>query len=158
MRQPLFDHVEQIRAEVKYFAVAQDRIERELASVGRCEVIAVHEFVDENGQQRAAELRLNMSGRVEYPHTWKVVLKLHKTRIDGIDFETKFTACDGTIGHGWHRHRWNRAEDSAEREKVPVRDFDSAYKRSQFLTRAMNTLRVRLSKSDDVETDDLRFD
>ena len=158
MRRALFDYVEQIRKAEKYFGVSPGRIARELAAAGRCEVTAVHEWVDDNGEQLAAELRLNMSGRVEYPHTWKVALKLHRTRIDGIDFEPKFQRLDGSIGRGWHRHRWNPAEDSAERDKVPIKDFDTARNREQFLVRAMNILRITLDQSSDGENNDLPFD
>ncbi len=93
MRRSFCDFVEQIRTSEKYFDVSPRRIEQELRVSGKCEVTAPHEFVDENGEEVAVKLRLNFSGRSEYRHTWKVALKLHDIRIDGVVFERR---CDGT--------------------------------------------------------------
>jgi hypothetical protein len=155
MRRALFDYVEQIRAADKYFDVSAEHIARELRASGKCEVKSIHELVDDNGEEVATELRLNFSGPSEYRHSWKVALKLHETRIDGVDYETSFDMKDGKRAKGWHRHHWNPAEDSAERHKLPLEDFNEVQTRQDFINRAMSVLRFRLNRLDHGETGSL---
>lgn len=149
MRRPLFHLVDQIVRAEKYFDVSREQIERVLSTTGKCEVTTDCDLTDEDGRTITAELRLNIAAaRSDMPISWGMALKLHKTRIDGIDHESRYTTKDGTLSRGWHRHQWIAAEDSAERGKMPIADFDSIQSRDQFLIRGLSLLRIRLSKAD----------
>lgn len=148
MRKPLFHLVRNIVTAEKYFDVSREAIERELARVGKCEVTTDHELVDDSGEPVTASLRLNIHARAEMPTSWAVSLKLHGTRIDGVDFEPKYKMLDGSIANGWHRHSWNPADESAESDKHPITELDGIGQREQFLIRSFKLLRIRVNKSD----------
>jgi hypothetical protein len=149
MRRPLFHLVDQIVRIEKYFDVSRLTIEHILSTAGKYEITTDCELTDEDGTITAAELRLNIAAaRPDIPSCWQMALKLHRTRIDGIDYEAKYTTIDGTIAHGWHRHRWIASEDSAERGKVPAAELDGVETREQFLIRGLSLLRIRLNKAD----------
>jgi len=149
MRRPLFDYVDQIRDARKYFDVSRIAIQRELLVKGKCEVFADLDVVDDSGQVVIAQLRLNIHARDDSPLSWQVSLKLHSIRIDGIDYEGRFPTADGSTGRGWHRHKWNAAEDSAERWKVPLGDMDGIKTREEFLIRTFSLMRIDLNAVDD---------
>ena len=77
--------MEKIRADKKYFPISVEQIERDLNAVGHLDCFADYECDDE-GSAIGTRLRLNISAPTEMRSSWKMALKLHNTRIDGIDY------------------------------------------------------------------------
>lgn len=94
-----FSYAPQIISEVKYFDISREQIVRELLR-SDFEIETEHQFVDDFSNQYSAVLRLNISCRSEHVRGWTVALKLHKERIDGIDWEPYFTDVEGTRRSG----------------------------------------------------------
>jgi hypothetical protein len=139
-----FHLVERIRSEQKYFDISRDEIETELYAGDSCEAYCSHEM-DDNGEVVYPELRLNVKRRKQ-GRRWSVALKLHDTRIDGIDFESKFDLPNGSQARGWHRHEWDAKANSAERLKIPLGDFGGEIlSAEEFLIRAFSELRILLN-------------
>jgi len=152
----LFPFAPQIIAEEKYFDVSRDQIVREL-QVGDAEFETEHQFVDDFGNEMTAVLRLNMSCRNNYVRGWTISLKLHKERIDGVDWEPYFVGNDGNRKSGWHRHVWNQKLQSAKSGKIPVQGLDEVNNREDFVIRALKEMNITLNKTD-YGTDQLPFD
>jgi hypothetical protein len=145
----VFHLVERIRSQDKYFPISREQIQRELRASGYCEVQCVHEVMDDAGDLIGCELKLNITCRHSLPQTWKLALKLHATRIDGIDHEGRFTSESGDTASGWHRHGWDARRKSAERVKLSLDGFDANLSsREEFLIRAFKELRILLNKDD----------
>jgi hypothetical protein len=141
--------VPQIVADMKYFDVSAPEILRSLlAPSGKFDLTEEHETKDEYNVDFRVIIRLNINCQSKVPEGWTIALKLHNERVDGIDWESEFTAADGSTGHGWHRHQWNQREQSAKRIKIPAPDFDGIDAREQFLTRALSVMRIRLNARD----------
>lgn len=144
----LFYLVDRLRAEEKYFDVSRDAIERDLRASGYCEISCEHTVEDDGGILDVV-LRLNLSCRASLPQCWSAALKLHATRIDGIDHEARFTSSDGTVGHGWHRHGWDNSKCNAEHIKHHLDGFDKGLSnRSKFLIKTCQEMRIRLNRKD----------
>jgi hypothetical protein len=107
-----------------------------------------HTTVDEYGTDYAVVLRLNVHCQSPVPEGWTLALKLHKIRIDGVDWEPKFDATDETQQSGWHRHQWNQKQQSCKDYKVLAPDLDGIGAREQFLIRSFSLMRIRVSKTD----------
>jgi hypothetical protein len=141
--------VPQIVEDEKYFDVSVAEIVRSLNSpAGKFDRTEEHATTDEYGVDYRVVLRLNINCQSKIPEGWAVALKLHKSRIDGIDYESTFTASGGTRGVGWHRHQWNQRQQSAGRTKIATTDFDGVDSREQFVTRAFSVMRIRVSARD----------
>jgi hypothetical protein len=141
--------VPQIVADAKYFDVSAAEIVRSLrAPAGKFDLKAEHETKDEYNIDFRVIIRLNINCQSAEPEGWTIALKLHDERIDGFDWESRFTAADGTAAHGWHRHRWDQRAQSAKATKLPARDFDAIDAREQFLIRALSLMRITLNARD----------
>ena len=104
---------------------------------------------DDYSNEYGVVLRLNIHCKHhDYAEGWTIALKLHNTRIDGFDWEPKFSDMDGTIHAGWHRHVWDHKTSSAEKNKIPVKDFDGVTSREEFLIRALKSMDIDLSATD----------
>lgn len=116
-----FFFAERIRAEEKYFDMSLSEIERTLLHHGRLECDCEH-YIDRGG---IFEIRLNLYTKSPLPISWSASLKLHRKRIDGIDYETRFKTTDqgGEWASGWHRHEWDRIAQSADRRKASTDRF-----------------------------------
>ena len=148
MRRAFFEYVDQIRAAEKYFDVSREEIRRLLMTKGKCHLPCDVDIVDSSGQPATAGVRLNISAVAESPLCWTMALKLHDIRIDGVDYESRFRLANGDVGHGWHRHQWNASDETADRHKVEVADFDTVTTRDEFIIRGLSLMRVRLSAVD----------
>jgi hypothetical protein len=142
--------------EEKYFNVSRDEILRCLARDGQFDLCEEHTISDGAGTPYTVVLRLNISGRGSIAHSWTVALKLHDTRIDGIDWESRFQVPDGNMGSGWHRHARNEKQLSAEKNKYPVGDLTEYLAKEEFLIRALKIMRITLSANDN-GSDKLQF-
>lgn len=141
--------VPQIVADDKYFDVSAAEIIRALlAPSGKFDQTEEHETKDEYNVDFRIIIRLNINCQSKVPEGWTIALKLHNERIDGIDWESEFTAADGSTGHGWHRHEWSQQAQSAKHRKIPVPDFAGIEAREQFLIRALSIMRIKLNARD----------
>jgi hypothetical protein len=95
-----------------------------------------------------AVLRLNASCNNEDVRGWTISLKLHKERIDGIDWEPYFDDQTGNKSSGWHRHEWDQRRRTAKSIKNPVQGFDSVKSREDFIIRTLKEMRIQLNKVD----------
>ena len=129
---------------------------RQLRTMGDLEIWAEHQFVDDFFTEHTALLRLNISCRNEYEKGWTIALKLHKERIDGIDWEPRFIDSVGSVASGWHRHIWDRRHQNADSNKVSVQGFDEVKTRDQFIVRALKEMSISLNRTDH-GTDELQF-
>src|SRR5258708_3267175 len=137
--------VPQIVAGEKYFDVSMPEIVRGgMSATGKFDCTAEHKVTDEYCTDYQSVIRINVNCQSKMPEGWTIALKLHRERIDGIDWEAKFDAADGTEGHGWHRHQWNQRSQSAKHTKIPTTDFDGIDSREQFLIRAFSLMRIKL--------------
>jgi len=141
--------VPQIVATDKYFDVSIPEMLRAVSSTsGKFERSEEQLVADEYGVEHPVLMRLNVNCQSVVPQGWTVALKLHKIRVDGIDWEQDFDAIDGTKGHGWHRHQWNQRKQDAKDSKIPLADFDNVDAREQFLIRALSLLKIKWNKVD----------
>lgn len=141
--------VPRIVSDTKYFDVSVGEILRALDSAaGKFERTEEHETRDEYNLEQHVILRLNINCQSMLPQGWTIALKLHNERIDGIDWESEYTAADGTTQHGWHRHQWSQKEESAKFRKIPSNDLDNVDGREQFLIRAFSIMRITVSGKD----------
>lgn len=141
--------VPQIVADEKYFDVSIPEIVRALNSPnGKFERAEEHITTDEFAIPQPVILRLNVNCQSKMPEGWTMALKLHNERIDGFDWESEFTAKDGSVQQGWHRHEWNQRTQSAKKTKIPLSDLDTVDSREQFLIRAFGHMRIRWSTTD----------
>jgi hypothetical protein len=137
--------------------VSWDEIERELSAAGHFDCYGDYECDDE-GQTLSTRLRLNISAPVRYMYSWAISLKLHDTRIDGIDFHEWLALPNGKRGRGgWHRHEWVPSIKQSER-RVRIEKFDKGLTSlKRFLLKAFQELRIEVNKHDD-GTQLLQFD
>ena len=152
---------ERFRQAEKYFDVSLVEIERRLdGDGGEYECRAEVEVAGVDGVPVAAELRLNITCKSSIWANWSVSIKLHKVRIDGIDYEPRFPMGGGKFGAGWHRHSWDETAsdcDNKQAGKIPLDSFaDHCQSRASFLIFALKELRVLLNKNDH-GTDELSF-
>lgn len=141
--------VEKIVAEKKYFDTSRSEIVRELEGKGEADIETEHPTTDDYSNVQTMVLRLNIHCKhPNYVEGWTIALKLHNTRIDGFDWEPRFSGADGTVHEGWHRHVWDHRAGSAERSKVPIGDFAGVKSREEFLIRALKLFRIDLSATD----------
>lgn len=146
MAREFFHLVEHIVAEEKYFEVSRQEIARELA---RCGEFGIEGYIDltDDGEEVSIPVELRISYR-NGRSGWHIVLLLHKERIDGIDFEQRYTDMEGGTRSGWHRHQWNPDTKEAKIFKQPVTDLDDVETVDEFLIRVCALLRVRLNPID----------
>jgi hypothetical protein len=156
MPSSLFPFVQTIVSGVKYFDISRDEILRTLQASDDVEVETEHRFTDDFSNELTALLRLNASCKNEYVRGWTSSLKLHKERIDGIDWEPYFIDHTGAMVSGWHRHLWDRKHQSAKSSKVSVQGFDEVKTRDQFIIRALKEMHITLNRTD-YGTDELQF-
>ena len=147
----MFHLVERIRADPKYFPVSVDEIDRELRASGHFDCFGDYECPDEDGTIVSTRLRLNVTASVKHIVAWKIAIKMHETRIDGIDHEEWITREDGTRGPGgWHRHAWDPRARNADRRKVLLPGFDKGvWSVKMFLVKSFRELRIEVNKHDD---------
>jgi len=148
MRRALFDFVDRIRDDEKYLDVSTLEIRRALLAKGKCHLEMEYDLTLADGKPITADLRLNINALGEHPTSWTMALKLHDTRIDGFDFETKFDMLDGQEGRGWHRHHWDAVEESAKYHKLPVSALDKIDTREDFIIRGLSLLKIRVNPID----------
>jgi len=144
-----FELVPQVVADEKYIDVSRPEIVRCLETDGSYDIEFDHRTVDDFANEVNVVLRINISCKhPTYPEGWTFTLKLHNTRIDGFDYEEKFTGHDGVQYSGWHRHIWNVNAQSAERHKVPAVDLNGVASREEFVIRVLKLLHVSVSATD----------
>ena len=147
-----------IRTEEKFFDVSSAEIGRQLESAGVFEAVCEHDTEDNDGETVSVELKLNLHTRSRNVNSWSASLKLHGIRIDCIDYENKFTTSDGVLASGWHRHDWDVAGKSAEKNKISLNGFEKDLSGiDHFVIRITKELRVRLNRYDHGNSD-LLFD
>lgn len=148
----------QIVAEKKYFNCSLGDILQQLQADDYCEMETEHHTKDDYSTVHPVVLRLNISCKNQSNTTsWSVALKLHNTRIDGIDNEPIYPGMDGMLHEGWHRHVWNHRQQSAERSKVPVLDLAIIRGREHFLNIVFNIMGILLDRNDH-GPEELHFD
>lgn len=141
--------VPQIRVDPKYFDVSIQEILRSLlAPSGKFDLSEEHTTKDEFNIDCPVIMRLNINCQSKMAEGWTIALKLHRERVDGFDWEAEFTAADGTVGHGWHRHQWSQREQSAKRAKIATPDLDGVGAREQFLIRTLSMMHIRTNARD----------
>jgi hypothetical protein len=144
----LFPVVPQLVAAEKYFDYSRNDIERRLTAEKKAEFYCQQEL-EVDGRRETAVLRLNINCESPAWLNWTVALKLSGIRIDGIDWESRYDAIDGTEGAGWHRHVWVPRDQNADRGKRPIPQFaTTSLTLSQFLIRAFSELRITTSRTD----------
>jgi len=149
MRRELFDYVEQIRDAQKSIEVSLKDIQRELRGKSKCDVYFDVDVIDSNGLPVTASVRLNIAGGLDRPLTsWTLAMKLHNIRIDGIDHEFRFKMLSGAVGHGWHRHYWDKSEGTADHHKLPIDALDHIASGEEFLSHGLNVLKIRADTVD----------
>ena len=149
MASDYFFLVPQIVQSEKYFDVSIPEIFRAVSTpAGKFDRTEEHSVVDEYGGEYRMVIRLNVNCQSIVPEGWTAALKLHKWRIDGIDWESEFDAIDGSTGYGWHRRRWDQKARSAEKRKIPIADLDGIDGREQFLIRVFKIMHIRVSAVD----------
>jgi hypothetical protein len=146
MPREYFHLVPRIVEEEKYFDVSRAEIQRELETRGEFGIETFHELNDD-GEQVTVTLDLRISYKNGYGG-WSVALLLHNERVDGIDFEARYTSMDDQSCSGWHRHCWNEAAKEAKTQKKPLTDLDGIDNLEDFLIRIFATLRIRLNQED----------
>ncbi len=145
MIQDYFFLAEKIRADSKYFDVSIEEILRDLENEGgkfeyECEQTLI-------GFDDLIPLRLNI--RCKGPvNSWTIALKLHCIRIDGIDWEARYTDIRGQSMYGWHRHMFDEKSKSAVNLKASVEGFDDISDKQQFLSRAFKLMKILLNEVD----------
>jgi hypothetical protein len=156
MAESLFHLVPEIREAEKYFDVSLDDIESEIFKNGEFDLECEQSLKLRDGTTKFYNLRLNIKCNPKYPESWATALKLHATRIDGIDWEAKFTVVQGDDAKGWHRHEWNVAEQHAL-QKTQIKGFDNANTTRDFILRALKVFRVRLNAASAYASGYLQF-
>jgi hypothetical protein len=144
---------DKIIADIKWFACSMTDIEHELNDEnGECEKECEHAIPDDFGNEAVATIRLNINCKSEYPQGWTISLKMHDTRIDGIDWHATFTDPQGVKHKGWHRHQYDAKSKTADHARYPVQGFEElegdAMGRYRFLVRALKQMRVTLDTAD----------
>jgi hypothetical protein len=148
MAETRFHLVSGILREGKYFDISVPEIIRAIESEeGQAEIFCDHCTVDE-GVELEVPLRLRIGGSVMEPESWQVALLMHSVRIDGIDDESFYFDADGQEREGWHRHEWDRRENSCEREKRPIAGLDDCPSLEIFLYEVFRQMRIRWNKVD----------
>ena len=142
-----FRFAERVREEDKYFDVNLFDIELTLANTGSHEWYCEH-YINADDP---LVLRLNLSTKSRLSTSWSAALKLNRTRIDGIDHEPRFRTAPGhgsALSYGWHRHQWDRIEQSAERCKRPLPGFDDGQLNIRdFVIRVASELRITFNRT-----------
>jgi len=145
MIQDYFFLAEKIRADSKYFDVSIEEILRDLENEGgkfeyECEHMPI-------GVEYSVPLRLNV--RCKGPvNSWTIALKLHCIRIDGVDWEARYTGAQGQSMCGWHRHMFDDKSKSAENLKASVEGFNDISDKKQFLFRTFKLRKILLNEVD----------
>src|ERR1041385_6875099 len=134
MPQLLFHLVGTIVASRKYFDVSRDEIVRALIDDGEYETYADFPLEGKGAGADSVPLRLNIHCG-KYVQAWTISLKLHLTRLDGIDYQTRYYDSAGKLRKGWHRNGWNTEDEEANRHE-PIKGFDDVESIDQFLIRA----------------------
>jgi hypothetical protein len=143
--------VDRIRADTKYFPVSCDEVERALRADGYFDCTSDYECEDE-GELVAMRLRLNVSApRETNQFSWKIALKLHDVRIDGIDHHERLPLPNGKPGPGgWHRHEWDPRRKNADGRRVRIDGFDKGLSSLRmFLLKSFHELRIEVNRRDD---------
>ncbi|MFY9674227.1 MAG: hypothetical protein WAK13_07220 [Terriglobales bacterium] len=152
-----FALVDRIVEERKYFDISRSELVLLLEAKGEADIETEHQTTDDYANSCSVVLRLNIHCKhPKYVEGWTIALKLHNTRIDGLDFELKYTGGDGALHSGWHRHIWDHRLQSAEKNKVPAQDLNGIGSREEFLIRALKFFRIDLNATD-YGTDSLPF-
>lgn len=150
MLQDSFFLVERIRAGSKYFDISIEEILRDLENEGGKS--EYESELDLPGVDDSIPLRLNI--RCKGPaNSWTIALKLHGTRIDGIDWEARYTDVQGQAMRGWHRHLYDDKSKSAMSMKAQVEGFDDISDKRQFLVRTFKLMKILLNEVDYGPTD-----
>lgn len=148
---------DRVREEEKYFGISLSEIERQLTRAGVFEGVCEHD-IEDDGEAISLELRFNLCARSKITNSWTASLKLHGIRIDGVDYESRFTTEDGSLASGWHRHQWDSVAKDAEKKKVLLSGFGKGLTGvSAFVIRVTKELRIRLDRHDHGRSD-LPFD
>jgi hypothetical protein len=142
-----FGLVEQIRQEAKYFHVSRSELAAKLAMDKQCEILCEHETTDVDGSTVFVTLRLNWAQR--FLGRWSVSLKLHKVRVDGIDWLRLYDTPNGTKCSGWHRHGWDATTKQADLH-IPLPDaFGVDVNTTEdFILRICSEMQIYLSAKD----------
>lgn len=143
-----FHLVPQLRSEVKYFPCSRGALVRALTAKGKAEVRAEHVTLDADGTEVFADLRLNVNCTSRFPFAWSASLKLHRKRVDGVDWESHFTQYDGTAASGWQRHLWDKAREDGDSLKTVLTNFEDVASIETFLLRVCEVMRIRFDPKD----------
>ena len=147
MPRDYFHLVQRIVEAEKYFDVSRAEIQRELEQSGEFAVETYLELDDGNGERVTVTIDLRISYKDGY-RGWSAALLLHSERVDGIDFEARYTDVNGNPCSGWHRHLWNPETREAKIGKQPIGDLDDVNGCEEFLIRIFGLLRIRLNQAD----------
>jgi hypothetical protein len=144
-----FGHVAKIVATDKYFDISLPELVRIIGETREGELLCDYDLsaIAPMGPDQV-RLRLNIScAHPKYVEGWTVSLKMHKTRIDGIDYQPRYYDPRGVRHCGWHRNVWN-GNDEAANEHQPLEGFDDINSIEQFLIRSFKVMRITLNKVD----------
>ena len=72
---------------------------------------------------------------------------VHEIRVTGIDHELQYKDGDGNRQRGWHKHVWNKREQSSKEYKEALAGFE-VEDIDGFLIRAFKELRISVSGRD----------
>ena len=144
-----FEYTEKIVAAEKYFDISRAEIVRVLSDTRECELTCDFPLagITESGPDTVL-LRLNIScTHRTLVESWTISLKMHKIRIDGIDFQAVYYDRDKKRHRGCHRNRWNSADEEANKHE-PLNGFDDINSIEEFVIRSLKVMKVTLNSQD----------
>jgi hypothetical protein len=136
-------------AAVKYLDISLNEIERILREEnGEFNFDWEHVVEDEFNNEITVVLKLNISCQQPMMVGWSIALKMHRTRIDGIDWHNAYFDPHGDKQHGWHRHEFDQNTKSANNRRVPTAALDSLTCQREFLIWTLKEMKFILNRVD----------
>jgi hypothetical protein len=108
---------------------------------------------DSDGSDVTVSLVVNVGGSVDSWVGWSVALMMHSVRIDGIDHEFQYKACNsnGERIDGWHRHIWRDSLREADTCKIPIEGFEDCLTLENFLFRIARVMKITWNRADNAD-------
>lgn len=148
-RMDYFFLVPKIITTAKYIDTSRDGIERRLNDEGGQIEYEWEEVIEDDfHNEHFVPLQLNISCKAPLIVSWAISLKLHRIRIDGIDWHRRFIDPNGEKQYGWHRHEFDAHEQTADHRRVPTDILQNAQSRADFLIRTLKQMNILLSGVD----------
>src|SRR5689334_7483576 len=141
--------VPKIVGSVKYLDISLNEIERLLhEGHGEFDEDFEHTVKDDFNNEITVTLKLNIAIRRTLMVGWSIALKMHRERIDGIDWHNVYLDPRGSKQHGWHRHEFEQNMRSANHRRVPTEILDGITCQRDFLIWTLKEMKISLNRVD----------